>query len=141
MRRRQKILSAAVAAIVFVAAGPGAAFASPCDEYDPAARVYSADIALTGGDFVNAERDEVRTFVATGSLGRVDATIVSSAPRGIVRSFFAGPEISRYSPDYGEALKGIAVGVTLERTRSPVRVVVRLRQVCAQYFRNSFLYY
>src|SRR5204863_586653 len=138
---RQTIFWAAVAAMVLVAAGPRATSAAPCDEYDPAARVYSADIALTGGDFVNAERDEVRTFVATGSLGRVDATIVSSAPRGIVRSFFAGPEISRYSPDYGEALKGITVGVMLEPTRRPVRVVVRLRQVCAQYFRNSFLYH
>ena len=73
--------------------------------------------------------------------GRADAEIVSSVPHGVVRSFFAGPEISRYSPHYGEALKGIAVGVSLEPTRRPVRVVVRLRQVCAQYFRNSFLYY
>ena len=59
----------------------------------------------------------------------------------IVRSFFAGPEISRYSPHYGEALKGITVGIVLEPTRRPIRVVVRLQHVCAQYFRNSFLYH
>jgi len=141
MHRRRKILWAAVAVMVLAAADPGATSAATCDEYDPAAPVYSAEIALTGADSVNEARDEVRTFVATGSLGRAEATIISSVPRGIVHSFFAGPEISRYSPDHGEALKGIAVGVTLERTRSPVRVVVRLRQVCAQYFRNSFLYY
>ena len=141
MRRWRNVFWTAVTAVVLAAADPAAASAAPCDEYDPTAPVYSADIALTAGDFVNEERDEVRTFVATGSLGRVDATIVSSVPRGVVRSFFAGPEVSRYSPDHGEALKGIAVGVALERTRRPFRVVVRLRQVCAQYFRNSFLYY
>ena len=141
MGRWQTILGAAVGAIAFAAAAPGPLSAAPCDEYDPSASVRSTDVVLTAGDFVNEGRDEVRTFVATGSLGRVDATIVSSLPRGVVRSFFAGPEISRYSPHYGEALKGIAVGVMLEPTLRPVRVVVRLRQVCAQYFRNSFLYY
>jgi hypothetical protein len=141
MHRWRTILCATVAAIIVGAAEPDASSAAPCDEYDPAAPARSADVALTAGDFVNDGRDEARTFVATGSLGRVEATIVASAPRGVVRSFFAGPEISRYSPHYGEALKGIAVGIVLERVRRPVRVVVRLRQVCAQYFRNSFLYY
>lgn len=141
MRGWQTVLWAAIGAIAAIAADPRASSAAPCDEHDPAAPARHADIALTAGDFVNEQRDEVRTFVATGSLGRVDATIVSSLPHGIVRTFFAGPEISRYSPHYGEALKGIAVGVVLEPTRRPVRVVVRLRQVCAQYFRNSFLYH
>jgi hypothetical protein len=141
MRRWRTILWVAIGAILFIAAGPGALSAAPCDEYDPAAPARRTDIALTAGDFVNDDRDEARTFVVTGSLGKVDATIVSSAPRGVVRSFFAGPEVSRYSPHYGEALKGIAVGVVLQRTQRPVRVVVRLRQACAQYFRNSFLYY
>ena len=140
MQRWRTILCATAAAIA-VAADPGALSAAPCDEYDPAAPARSANVALTAGDFINESRDVARTFVATGSLGKVDATIVSSAPRGVVRSFFAGPEVSRYSPHYGEALKGIAVGIMLERTRRPVRVVVRLRQVCAQDFRNSFLYH
>jgi hypothetical protein len=138
---RWRTILCATAATIAIAADPGALSAAACDEYDPAAPARSADVALTAGDFVNESRDEARTFVATGSLGKVDATIVSSAPRGVVRSFFAGPEVSRYSPHYGEALKGIAVGIMLERTRRPVRVVVRLRQVCAQYFRNSFLYH
>jgi hypothetical protein len=50
-------------------------------------------------------------------------------------------EVSRFSPYYGEALKGVAVAVAFEPTRRPVRVLVRLRQVCAKFFRNSFLYY
>ena len=141
MRRWWKILWAAVAAIAVAGIDAGALSAAPCDEYDSAASVRSTDVVLTAGDFVNQSHDEARTFVATGSLGRVEAAIVSSVPHGVVRSFFAGPEISRYSPHYGEALKGIAVGVVLERTQRPIRVVVRLRQVCAQYFRNSFLYY
>jgi hypothetical protein len=141
MHRRQTILWAAAAAIAVIAADPGPLSAASCDEYDPAAPTRHADIALTTGDFVNEQRDELRSFVATGSLGRVDATIVSSVPHGVVRNFFAGPEISRYSSHYGEELKGIAVGVVLEPTRRPVRVVVRLRQACAQYFRNSFLYH
>jgi len=141
MYRRQTILWAAAAAIAVMAADPGASAAAPCDEYDPAAPARHSDVVLTAGDFVNEQRDELRSFVATGSLGRVDATIVSSVPRGVVPNFSAGPEISRYSPHYGEALKGIAVAVVLGPTRRPVRVVVRLRQVCAQYFRNSFLYH
>jgi len=80
-------------------------------------------------------------YSATGSLGHVDARLLSSSPRGAVRSFFAGPLVSRYSPHYGEELKGIAVSVTVQAGRRPVSVVIGLRQVCAQYFRNSFLYY
>ena len=133
--------SAAIAAIVFLLADPAALSAAPCDQYDPAAPVRTARIILSASDFVSEERDELRSFVATGSLGHVDAILVSSSPRGAVRSFFAGPLVSRYSPHYGEELKGIAVSVTVQPGRRPVSVVIGLRQVCAQYFRNSFLYY
>ena len=71
----------------------------------------------------------------------VEASIVSSVPRGVVHGFSAAPEVSRFSPYYAEALKGVAIGVTVQPNRRPVRVVVRLRQVCAKFFRNSFLYY
>ena len=98
-------------------------------------------VALTPTDFVDEERDEMRSFVETGSLGRVEASIVSSVPRGVVHGFSAAPEVSRFSPYYAEALKGVAIGVTVQPNRRPVRVVVRLRQVCAKFFRNSFLYY
>ena len=132
---------AAIGAVVFLLADPAALSAAPCDEYDPAAPARIARVTLTAGDFVSEERDELRSFVATGSLGHVDARLVSSSPRGAVRSFFAGPLVSRYSPHYGEELKGIAVSVAVQPGRRPVSVVIGLRQVCAQYFRNSFLYY
>jgi hypothetical protein len=132
---------AAIGAIVFLLADPGALSAAPCDQYDPAAPVRTARITLSSSDSVDEQRDELRSFVATGSLGHVDARLLSSVPRGAVRSFFAGPLVSRHSPNYGEELKGIAVSVTVQPGRRPVSVVIGLRQVCAQYFRNSFLYY
>ena len=131
----------AVGVIIFLLADPAVLSAAPCDAYDPAAPVRTARIALGASDFVDDQRDELRSFVATGSLGHVDAVLVSASPRGAVRSFFAGPLVSRHSPNYGEELKGIAVSVTVQPGRRPVRVVIGLRQVCAQYFRNSFLYY
>ena len=132
---------AAMGAAVFLLADPGALSAAPCDEYDPAAPVRTARITLSARDSVDEQRDELRSFVATGSLGHVDAVLLSSIPRGAVRSYFAGPLISRHSPNYGEELKGIAVSVAVQPGRRPVSVVIGLRQVCAQYFRNSFLYY
>jgi hypothetical protein len=141
MRGWRRSAWAAIGAVVVLLANAGAVSAAPCDEYDPAAPARTVRITLSAGDFVNEERDELRSFVATGSLGHVDARLLSSSPRGAVRSFFAGPLISRYSPHYGEELKGIAVSVTVQPGRRPVSVVIGLRQVCAQYFRNSFLYY
>jgi len=141
MRRRRNLACAMVGAMVLLAASLGAQAAGPCDEYNPAGPARSAVIALTPTDFVDEQRDELRSFVETGSIGPVEASIVSSVPRGIVHGFVAVPEVSRFSPYYGEALKGIAVGVTFEPTRRPVRVLVRLRQVCGRFFRNSFLYY
>ena len=124
-----------------LAASPNPSFAAaPCDEFNPVGPARSIVVALTPTDFVDEERDEMRSFVETGSLGTVHASIVSSVPLSVVHGFFATPEVSRFSPYYGEALKGIAVGVTFQPTRRPVRVVVRLRQVCARFFRNSFLY-
>jgi hypothetical protein len=140
MRRWQNLVWAATGAIVLLATGPGTLSAAPCDEYDPGAPARTVTIALNATDFIDEQRDEMRSFVETGSLGTVHASIVSSVPRGAVHAFFATPEVSRFSPYYGEALKGIAVGVTFQPTRRPVRVVVRLRQVCARFFRNSFLY-
>jgi hypothetical protein len=140
MRRWRNLVWAATGAIVLLATGPGTLSAAPCDEYDPGAPARTVTIALNATDFIDEQRDEMRSFVETGSLGTVHASIVSSVPRGAVHAFFATPEVSRFSPYYGEALKGIAVGVTFQPTRRPVRVVVRLRQVCARFFRNSFLY-
>jgi len=134
--------TAAIAGAVLFAVGYSATvWAAPCDEYDPASRARSARIVLNGADFLDEQRDELRSFVETGSLGMVNAELVSVRPKAPVRSFFAGPKISRFSPYYGEELKGVAVGLTLEPTKRPITVVIRLRQVCAKYFRNSFLFY
>lgn len=115
--------------------------AAPCDEYDPAGPRRSAQITLGSVDLVDAGGSEMRSFVATGSIGTVEGAIVSATPPGIVASFSAVPEVSRLSSDHGEALKGIAIAVRLTRDSERARVVIGLRQVCARYFRNTFLYY
>jgi hypothetical protein len=121
---------------------PGALSAASCDQYDPSGPSRSAQIAFNSGDFVDERRDEVRSFRATGSLGRVEVGIVSATPGGIVRGVSATPEVSRYSPLYGEQLKGIVVAVSLRSGAPPAAtVVLRLRQVCAAYFRKTILYY
>ena len=83
----------------------------------------------------------MRSFIETGSIGKVDAAIISETPRGAIIAMAALPEISRASPYYGEELKGIAVTVALGASRRPARIVLDLRQVCARHFRNTFLYY
>jgi hypothetical protein len=141
MRLWRNLACGAIGASALLAASPSTPSAAPCDEYNPASPARSVVVALTPTDFVDEERDEMRSFVETGSLGPVEVSIVSAVPRGIVHGFVAVPEVSRFSPYYGEALKGIAVGVTVEPGRRPVRVLVKVRQVCAKFFRNSFLYY
>ena len=89
MRRWRKSAGAAVAATLFIVAHSADISAAPCDEHDPAAPARSARIILGAGDFTGDERDELRSFVETGSLGPVEAAIISSSPRGVVRSFFA----------------------------------------------------
>jgi len=65
----------------------------------------------------------------------------ASAKLDIVRGVSAIPELSRVSPNYGEQLKGIAIVISLRNRAPPATVVLNLRQVCAEYFRNTFLYY
>jgi hypothetical protein len=120
---------------------PAALSAAPCDQYDPAGPARSALITLNSGDFVDERREEIRSFIATGSIGKVDVAVVSSTPGGIVRGVSATPEVSRFSPHYGEQLKGIAIAVALRTGAGPATVVLNLRQVCAEYFRNTVLYY
>ena len=138
MRRRGKF--AAVAGLLLLC-WPVALSAASCDDYNASGPALTARITLTAGDAIDESGSELRSFIATGSLGRVDATVVSSNPSGIVRAVSAAPEVSRFSPRYGERLKGIAVAVSLRSNAHPVTVAVTLRQVCAQYFRNTFLYY
>jgi hypothetical protein len=140
MRRGWTSTLSALAAMALLGC-PAALAAAPCDEADPSGPAQSAQIVLTATDFVDETHDELRSFIATDSLGRVDLSVVASRPSGVVRSITAIPQMSRYSPLYGEALKGIAVAVSVARTSRSVSVIVSLRQVCAKYFRNSFLYY
>jgi hypothetical protein len=114
---------------------------SICDEYDPAGPAGAARVTLTASDFTDDSRDELRSFVETDSIGRVDAAVVSASPPGSILGFSAVPQLSRFSPYYGEELRGIAVAVEVAPGRRPVRVVIDLRQVCAKRFRNTFLYY
>jgi hypothetical protein len=141
MRRWWRSAQAACAAGLFVLGCPVHLSAAACDEYDPAGASTSARITLSSSDFVDQRRDEMRSFIATGSIGKVDVAIVSSTPRGIVRGVSAVPEISRASPNYGEQLKGIAIAVSLRNGERPPVVILNVRQVCAEYFRNTFLYY
>jgi hypothetical protein len=118
--------------------GPAAA---QCDRFDPAGPARSALIRLDAGDLVAHGGDELRSFVETGSLGPAAAVLVSAIPPGIVLGVRAVPEVSRFSRHYGEALQGVTISVALKPGTRPESVVVRLRQVCARYFRNTFLYY
>ena len=127
--------------LILVLAAQTPAPAAGCDEDNPRSPARHARIALTAADAVDEARDQLRTFVATGSLGRVSAATLSSHPPGIVRQVAAAPHVSRYSPLYGEQLKGVDLVVSLYGSSRAARVVVDLQQVCAQYFRNSFLSY
>jgi hypothetical protein len=136
-------LAALVTVTLGFATGTGWA-AAPCDEYDPLGPAQTAQITLGPADFVDETRDEMRSFVATDSLGKVDVTVLSAKPDGFIRSVSAVPAISRYSANYGEALKGIDVTIAVvpgvPKMKRPATVKISVRQVCAKYFRNSFLY-
>ena len=133
---RWRLLSALVIGLPTVATAAGAA---GCDESDPNAPMRSGQVTLTASDLVDEARAELRTFVVTGSLGRVEATIVAATPAGIAGSVRAAPHLSRLSSGYGEQLKGVVVAVPLNRADRTTRIVVGLHQVCAEYFRDSFL--
>jgi len=141
MRGWGRLARAAYGAGLLILCCPAALSAAPCDEYDPTGPSRSAQITLNASDFVDENRDEMRSFIETGSIGSVEVRIVSATPGGIVRSVSAVPRVSRVAPDHGEQLKGIAVTVSLKKSAAPATVVVNLRQVCARYFRNTFLYY
>lgn len=139
MSRRHVATLAAVFA-VFALSHAATALAG-CDEDDPAAPARTAQITLGAGDAADPRREILRTFIATDSLGRADVSLVGAKPSGIVKAISAVPELSRFSRDYGEAIKGIAVTVRLKRSLTDASVELRLRQVCAEYFRDTFLYY
>jgi len=141
MRFWSKAAPALCGAGLLVLSCPAILSAAPCDEYNPAGPWRSAQIRLSSSDFSDESRDEMRSFVATGSLGRVEVSVRSSTPAGIVRSVSATPEVSRFSPHYGEQLKGIAIVVSLKSGAASATVVLNLRQVCAEYFRRTVLYY
>jgi hypothetical protein len=112
-----------------------------CDEYNPFAPARTGQIRLDATDFADEHGSEILSFIETESIGKVDAQLVSASPANAVRAITAVPEISTPSPNYGERLKGIRVAVSLKETQRPVRIVLKLRQVCAKHFRNTFLYY
>jgi hypothetical protein len=133
-----RLLSPATALLLLAAAARFTLAAEVCTA-GGAAR--SAEITLTAADFFDPDGEEMRTFVDTGSLGAVNASLVSARPRGVVRSFTAVPARSLLSPYFGEDLKGIDVTVSLNKSRRSPVVRLRLQQDCAKYLHNSFLYY
>jgi hypothetical protein len=137
---RKSAGAAAFGAAMLVAACQPAARAASCDENDPAGPVSTARITLGEADFTGETRDELRSFVATGSLGKVTVAVIGASPPGIVRSVTVVPEIGNYSQDYGERLEGVDIRVALKRGDRHSVVSVSLGQVCARYFRDSFLY-
>jgi hypothetical protein len=130
----------AVALLLLAGGARSTLAASQCGDNGVGA-ARSAEITLTRADFFDPDGQEMRTFVDTGSLGTVDATLLSSRPRDIVRSLTAVPARSRLSPYFGEDLKGINVTVSLYKSRMPPVVHIRLQQDCAKYMRNTFLYH
>ena len=141
MRRGWRSAGAVCGAGLFMLSVPAAPSAAPCDQFDPSGPARGVRITLNSSDFVDERRDEMRSFIATGSIGKVDVAIVSATPGAIVRGVSAVPEISRFSPLHGEQLKGIAIAVSLRKGAPAATVVLQLRQVCAAYFRKTVLYY
>lgn len=132
--------AAAWAAGLFVLCCPVLSWAGGCDEYDPFGPARSTKVTLNARDLFEEDGPELRSFIETGSVGKVDVAIVSSSPRGTVEDVSAVPQVSRLSPNYGEELKGIAVAVAIRKGARTPQVVLNLRQVCARHFRNTFLY-
>jgi len=141
MRRGWRSAGMACGAGLLILCCPGVLSAAPCDQFNPTGPARSAQITLNSSDFIDERRDEMRSFIATGSLGKAEISVVSSTPGGIVRGVSATPELSRFSPLYGEQLKGVAITVSLKSSAGPATVVLQLRQVCAEHFRNTVLYY
>jgi len=141
MRRGWRSAGMACGAGLFILCCPAVLSAAPCDQFNPLGPARSARITLNSSDFVDERRDEMKSFIATGSLGKADISVVSSTPGGIVRGVSATPELSRFSPLYGEQLKGIAITASLKGGAGPATIVLNLRQVCAEHFRNTVLYY
>lgn len=140
MRQRRTLVRAALFAAALAIAGPVSARAQTCDENNPASPAGTTQVTLGGSDFTDETHDELRSFILTGSLGPVTARVVAANPPGIVKSMTATAQVSHLPPGYDEQLKGIEIRVVLKRHDRTSSVAISLRQVCAQYFRNTFLY-
>ena len=142
MRHGWRFAAIGVCMAAWIVIPAAAAPAAPsCDEYNPFGPARVGEIALNATDFADERGTELLSFIETESIGPVEAQLVSVSPANIVRAVSAVPDISTVSPYFGERLKGIRVAVSLNEARQPVRVVLKLRQVCAKHFRNTFLYY
>src|SRR5438034_10433949 len=84
MRRLWRSAGAAWGGVLLMLCVPAVLSAAPCDQFDPTGLARSAQITLTPNDFVDERRDEMRSFLATGSPGKVDVHGVSSTPGGSV---------------------------------------------------------
>jgi hypothetical protein len=142
MRHGLQLAGIACRAAAWIALTTAAAPAAQvCDEYNPFGPARIGEVTLNATDFADEDGTEMLSFIETESLGKVDVEVVRAIPASIVRTVSAAPEVSTVSPYFGERLKGIRVAVSLAKARQPVSIVLKLRQVCAKHFRNTFLYY
>ena len=74
--------------------GAPAALLQPCDQYNPASPAGNARIALDSGDLVDrrGREREMRSFIETGSIGKVECAVVGATPPGAVRTVSAIPD-------------------------------------------------
>src|SRR5258707_10409240 len=99
MRGRGKSLRTACGAGLLLIGGAAPLAAQPsCDEYNPFGPAYGAQIRLGPRDLVDEHGTELRSFVATDSVGKVDVGIVAASPPGAGLGVSAVPEISMFSP-------------------------------------------
>ena len=142
MRRWVRAQAAAVIVTGVLAGWPTALSAAPCDEFNPFGPARTAHITLDGTEILDIDNsDEMLSFVETGSLGRVDVSVLSSMPHGVVRHISAVPHVSRLTREAGEHLKGVELALSLNGAARHARVVLSVRQVCARHFRHTFLHY
>ena len=141
MRHGWKFAAIGFCMATWIATPAAAAPAAPsCDEYNPFGPARIGEIALNATDFADEHGTELLSFIETESIGPVEAQLVRK-PGEHCAGHFGCAGHQHGSPYFGERLKGIRVAVSLNEPRQPVRVVLKLRQVCAKHFRNTFLYY
>ena len=120
------------------AAAPGA---PPCDEYNPFAPSRTGEVTLNATDFADEDGSEILSFVETESIGKVGRNRPDDPGRDRSHRFGRAGDQHDIAVFRRAAERHQGRGFAARRTGQPVSVVLKLRQVCATHFRNTFLYY